>query len=188
MNVFQEQTLDIADNGRVEHLTYEGLLTFHQGEALWGASVGFRAMQAAGSSLSTERLWDRARILIVSAHPGPGVRDAIEYVTHCVSRNRFRLLDPTQPAGCHANMEFRWWVSDSSQCVEIELRHGFVPSIFFDLVDRLGSAREQPEDAIQLEALKAQLTTQLWREPLKKLFHMTPAVSPIPREMDQCTS
>ena len=92
MNVFQEQTLDIADNGRVEHLTYEGLLTFHQGEALWGASVGFRAMQAAGSSLSTERLWDRARILIVSAHPGPGVRDAIEYVTHCVSRNRFRLL------------------------------------------------------------------------------------------------
>ena len=188
MYAFKDQTLDIADNGHVEHLTYAGLLSFHQVGAIWGATVGYRAMQVAALALSTERLWDRTLLSVTSAHPGPGVRDAIEYVTRCVSQNRFHLLDPIQPAKCNASMEYRWWISHSTQNIEIELRHGFVPSQFFDLVERMGTAREHWDDEIQLESLKTTLTKKIWQEPLQKLFCTTSNAVPLPQEIDQCTN
>jgi hypothetical protein len=81
MNPMICETLDILDDGRFLRLTYQELLTFHHDNAVWGATVGYRAMQAAGGALSHETLWDRKFLSIVSAHPGPGVRDAIEFVT-----------------------------------------------------------------------------------------------------------
>lgn len=188
MRTFTEHTVDIADNGHVEHLTYRGLLSFQQGEAIWGASVGFRAMQTAGLVLSRTRLWDREFLSVMSAHPGSGVLGAIEYVTHCASRNRFHLLDPTQSTGCHGNMEFRWWVSDSSQCVEIELCHGFVPQQFFEFVDRVGSSKEKADDKSKLEELKQELTTKVLMGPLEEIFYSTDVLNPIPREANQCTN
>ena len=147
----------IAENDQVQHLTYEGLLAFHQGEAIWGASVGFRAMQTAGLALSTNRLRDRKDLSVVSAHPGPGVRDAIEYVTRCVSRDRFRLFGSNQSSGCQAKMEFRWWVSDSSKTVEIGLCPGLVPSNFFDLLERVGSPQELSNDETLLETSQSRI-------------------------------
>jgi len=188
MMAINEHTVDVANNGYVEHLTYSGLVSFQQGESIWGVSVGFRAMQAAGLVLSTTCLWDRQFLSVMSAHPGPGVRGAIEYVTHCTSRNRFHLLDPTQPTGCHGNMEFRWWVSDSSHCVEIELCRGFVPSQFFEWLDRVGSPQENADDESHLNKLKRKLTTKILWEPLEELFHVTPVIDPIPREANQCMS
>ena len=81
MKSFSGNSLEILENGNLERLNYHDLLLFHGGKAIWGASVGFRAMQAAGYGLSSKRLWDRNFLSIVSDHPGPGVRDAIEYVT-----------------------------------------------------------------------------------------------------------
>ncbi len=188
MMAFKEHTLDIADHGRVEHLTYKGLLSFHQGEAIWGASVGFRAMQAAGLALSHEKLWDRNALSIVSAHPGPGVRDAIEFITRCVSRNRFRLLDPQQPLQCNQNMQFRWWATQNDNTVDVQLRKGFVPSHFFELVERVGSDQEKPADSQSLQTLKAELTERLWLEPLRILFYVTNSTKSTAQDMPQCTN
>lgn len=185
---FKEQALDIADNGHVEHLTYEGLLSFHQGGAIWGASVGFRAMQAAGLALSREKLWDRNLLAIVSAHPGPGVRDAIEFVTQCVSRNRFQLLDPQQPLQCNQNMKFRWWVTQNDKTIDVQLRKRFVPPQFFALVERVGSKHEKPADSQSLHTLKADLTERLWHEPLHTLFQVTNSAKPMAQDMPQCTN
>lgn len=44
--------LNILDGGRLERLDYDGLLRFHQGHAMWGATVAFRALQRAGRYLS----------------------------------------------------------------------------------------------------------------------------------------
>ena len=188
MTDFDIHSLNIADSGHTVYLTYEGLLSFHQGEAVWGASVGFRAMQAAELALSTDGQWDRKDLSVVSAHPGPGVRDAMEYVTQCVSRDRFHLQDPTRESGCHAKMEFRWWVSGLSQTIEIELRSGFVPQMFFELLDRIGTDREHPDDETQLQDLKTELTAQIWSESLDDLFRVAPGVAPISKEMNPCTN
>lgn len=173
MKLLNSEILEILEDGQLQRLTYGGLLAFHRGNAVWGASVGYRAMQAAGWALSHEQLWDRKDLFVVSAHPGPGVRDAIEFVTRCVSRKRFQLLDPRQPAVCNQHMQFRWWVTHHDRTVDVELKKGFVSAHFFELLERVGSDRETPSDSLNLEKLKAVLTERLWHEPLITLFEVT---------------
>ncbi|MGB5054919.1 MAG: hypothetical protein WBO24_11045 [Nitrospirales bacterium] len=173
MKLLTSEILEILEDGQLKRLTYTGLLAFHGGNAVWGASVGYRAMQAAGWALSYEQLWDRKYLFVASAHPGPGVRDAIEFVTRCVSRKRFQLLDPHQPAVCNQHMQFRWWVAHHDRTVDVELKKGFVPAQFFELLERVGSDRETPSDSLNLEKLKADLTERLWDEPLTALFDVT---------------
>jgi hypothetical protein len=182
------ETLDILEDGRFLRLTYQELLAFHHGNAMWGASVVYRAMQAAGEALSHETLWDRKFLSIVSAHPGPGVCDAIEFVTRCVSRKRFQLFDPQQPVTCNQHMEFRWWVTQHDQTVDVELRKGFVPAQFFELVGRVGSEHEKPDDSLTLEGLKADLTDRLWHEPLDTLFKVTASTKSPTQDSLACTN
>jgi hypothetical protein len=180
--------LEILDDGQVQHLTYDNLLAFHHGHAVWGLSVGYRAMQAAGQTLSHETLWDRKFLFIVSAHPGPGVRDAIEFVTRCVSRKQFQLLNPQQPVACHQHMEFRWWVTQHDHTVDVQLRNGFVPTQFFEIVERVGSEQENPGDSLTLEELKADLTERLWHEPLHTPFQVTAGTNSPARGRPACTN
>jgi hypothetical protein len=188
MKSFSGETIEIGENGQVNHLTYQGLLVFHGGEAVWGASVGFRAMQAAGYALSTKQLWDRNLLSIVSAHPGPGVRDAIEYVTRCVSRNRFHLLNPDEPAGCHQDMQFRWWIIQDKRTVEVQLREGFVPPQFFELLGRVDTEKEQLGDFQSLRHLKTNLTKRLWEESFSTLYRVNQKAIPSPWGTVQCMS
>ncbi|MCH8163413.1 MAG: hypothetical protein IIA99_04895, partial [Proteobacteria bacterium] len=74
MGVINGQTIKIADHGEIQVLSYAGLLDYHKGDAIWGLSVAFRALQLAASLFSRESLWDRKDLFIVSNHPGPGVR------------------------------------------------------------------------------------------------------------------
>lgn len=162
MDVAIGQRLAIADRGKVRHLTYAGLLDFHKGDSWWGLSVGFRALQLAGKVLSKERLWDREQLRVKSGHPGPGVRDAIEYVTHCVSRKRFFLAIPKHAMRCSRDMRFEWWVSDARETVKVRLRRGFVPDAFYDLLDRLNTPQECPEDRQHFDDYKRELSNRLW--------------------------
>ncbi|GJL67153.1 MAG: hypothetical protein NPIRA05_21240 [Nitrospirales bacterium] len=180
MKLLTSEIIEILEDGEIQRLTYAGLLAFHRGNAVWGASVGYRAMQAAGWALSQESIWDRKFLFVVSAHPGPGVRDAIEFVTRCVKRNRFQLLDPQQPVACNQRIQFRWWVTQHDRTVDVTLRKGFVPEQFFDLVERVGSDHKKPADSLTLEKLKAELTERLWHEPFTTLFEVNAvAKSPI---------
>lgn len=171
MSAEQWRTLDILDDGRLERLDYDGLLRFHKGGAIWGASVAFRALQRAKQCLSEPMLWDRRSLMVTSAHPGPGVRDAVEYVTRCVSRGRYRLTQPTLEGQCHKDMQFVWWIDDGLRTVSVTLRDDFVPGEFLALVDRIETPMEQPGDQERLGRLKAELTEKLWGKSLDELFH-----------------
>ncbi len=67
-------------------------------------------------------------------------------------------------------MQFRWAVGDGLRLAEVELRDGFVPEIFYELLDRLGTAGERSGDAALLAELKQRLAAEIWREPLARLF------------------
>ncbi|HNP27598.1 MAG TPA: hypothetical protein PKK23_01045 [Nitrospirales bacterium] len=188
MKLLTSEILEILEDGQLQRLTYAGLPTFHRGNAVWEACVGYRAMQATGWALSHEQLWDRKGLFVVSAHPGPGVRDAIEFVTRCVSRKRFQLLDPHQPAVCNQHMQFRWWVTHYDRTVDVEFKNGFVPAQFFDLLERVGPDRETPSDSLNLEKLKADLTERLWDEPLTALFDLTPSGKSTVLDRFACTN
>lgn len=166
-------SLVILDGGRLERLDYDGLLRFHQGGAIWGVTVAFRALQRAAPYLSEPNLWDRRSLSVTSAHPGPGVRAAFEYVTNCVSRGRYHLTDPYLEGQCHGDMKFAWLIDDGVRTVSVKLQEGVVPAEFFVLVDRIDTTTERPGDEEQLRQLKAALTTLVLRESLDELFHVT---------------
>lgn len=177
----EDTSLRIIERGAVETVDLDGLERYHEGDAWWGLSVGFRAMQLTGALLSETKLWDRENLYVVSGHPGPGVRDAIEYVTRCVSRKRFRLLDETlRDTGCSPGLRYEWWVSNGRVTASIRLRDGFVPREFFDILERLDADREQSTDRERLDALKRELCERIWRERLTSVFES----DRLPRPLD----
>ncbi|MEO8324321.1 MAG: hypothetical protein ABI618_00615 [Nitrospirota bacterium] len=127
-------------------------------------------------------------LFLVSAHPGPGVRNAIEFVTRCMKRNRFQLLDPPQPVACNQHIQFRWWGTQHDRTVDVALRKGFVPTQFFELVERVGSDHKKPADSLTLEKLKADLTERLWHKPLTALFEVNAGAKPTTSDRLACTN
>lgn len=161
----------VKDKGEVKELTYNGAMTRHIGSLWWGTAVGYRAMQAAAQALSSDGLWSRDDLYVVGAHPGPGVRDAIDYVTDVVGRDRYKvLLDDKCGMKCNSAMKFEWWVSDGSRTALVRLREDFVPRAFYELSDRLGTDEETEEDSRQFEISKVTLSTRIWSSPLERNF------------------
>lgn len=175
----------IRDNGDVLTLEYTGALTEHKSSLWWGTAVGFRAMQAAASGLSRESLWSRDNLYIVSGHPGPGVLDAIDYVTRCVQRDRCAVVhDPDCQMKCNSNMKFEWWISDGERTAVVKLREDFVPIEFYELSDRLFTADEREDDRRLFDIFKVNLSTRIWNAPLEESFSVELLPEPMtPGEM-----
>lgn len=166
----ESKEISIADNGKILNLSYDGLLTYHGEGAVFGAAVGFRALQAASKALSQREIWDRKDLKVISEHPGPGVRDAIEYVTRCVTRGGFELQ--ADESACHSKMKFVWQVSDDQLSVSVRLNDGFLPRRFFELLDRIVNDQEVPEDRREFDDLKLFMSRSLWEKPLEELFEI----------------
>ncbi|MDT0636289.1 hypothetical protein [Spectribacter hydrogenoxidans] len=163
------QSLQIAEAGERLTLRYGEALEYHRGDSWFGVAVGFRMLQAAGAALSRQRLWDRKRLFIVSGHPGDGVRDAVEYVTACASRGRYRV-EGAPVGGCNPSMRFSWEVGDGAAVAALRLRGDFVPDELYALLERRGTAQERDGDHERFAALKRRLVDAIWDEPLAGLF------------------
>ena len=81
--------IHIRDHGRALLLDYEDFLDYHAGHARAGAAIAWRAMEQAAILLSEDEIWDRDELTVSARHAGPGVRDALEYVTRCFTRGAF---------------------------------------------------------------------------------------------------
>ncbi len=161
----------IKDRGEVKEIDYSAAISKHIGSLWWGTAVGYRAMQAAAEALSKDGLWSRDDLYIVGAHPGPGVRDAIDYVTGVVGRDRYKVIaDADCGMKCNSSMKFEWWVSDRRRTAFVKLREDFVPRAFYELSDRLGTAAETKADGQLFEIFKVTLSTRIWAAPLSRNF------------------
>lgn len=168
---FDGASIQIAQEGAVLSLDYSGARNSHGGDSWWGVAVAYRAMQVAADMLSTAELWDRDELSVVSGHPGPGVRDAIDYVTRCVARNRYSLFEEmTGATNCRRGMTYEWWLCNGKMAVAVSLQVDFIPAQFYDLLDRMGSDQEQSHDRDQFGVLKADLEARIWQEPLAVNF------------------
>lgn len=171
----------IRSGDEVLTLDYHGATTRKTSTSLWwGTAVGYRAMQTAALALSTDGLWSRERLYVVSAHPGPGVRDAIDYVCDVVDRDRFLCVQESDCGkGCNSSMKYEWWVSDGEKTAAIKLRSGFVPRAFYDLCDRLGTPETTKEEWAAIEVFKVNLSAQVWNAPLMESFRVTVMPRPL---------
>jgi len=168
-------TIRIKDQGEVLELDYDGAVCQHPGSLWWGTAVGFRAMQVAAQALSQDDLWDREKLYIVSGHPGPGVKDTIDYITGAASRDRYNVV-VAEGCGmqCNSKMKYEWWVSDGEKTANINLRPDFVPREFYELTDRLEvneTVKEiTKEDIKAFRIFKVNLSTRIWNFPLEESF------------------
>ncbi len=178
----------IAEGDSVLTLDYDGAVSAHAGTLWWGAAVGYRAMQAAALALSDDGLWCREDLYLVSGHPGPGVLDALDYVTGCRRRERLKVLENPRCSGmCNAEMKFEWWVCDGSRTAAVKLRDDFVPPSFYQLTERL-FGQVSDEDKRLFELFKVTLSARIWNGALSDNFSVTmeEAVAPgdIPKTTD----
>lgn len=163
----------ICERGEVLELGYDGAMFQHPGSLWWGTAVGFRAMQAAAEALSRDRLWSRDDLYVVTGHPGPGVRDAIDYVTDVVGRGRYHCVVAQDcDMKCNSKMKFEWWVSDQQRTAAIKLRPGFVPVEFYALSDRLGTPETTKDDIKAFRIFKVNLSARIWNAPLDDCFRV----------------
>ena len=161
----------INDDGRLVVLDYESFLAYHGGGAFTGAAIGFRAMDCAGTALSRGELWDRKELSVTTPHSGPGVRDAIEFVTRCVTRGRFRVdegIERTSP--CASHRAFQFTVSDGRQQVQIALRSAVLAEEFFDAVRRSTESQGSDQLRDELAALKKAAAAKVIAVPMAELF------------------
>ena len=164
-------TIRIKDKGEVLELDYDGAICQHPGSLWWGTAVGFRAMQVAAQALSKDELWSRDNLYIVTGHPGPGVKDTINYVTGTASRDRYKtILAEGCEMKCNSKMKYEWWVSDGVKTVNINLRPDFVPREFYELSDRLETNETTKEDIKSFRIFKVNLSTRIWNAPLEENF------------------
>ena len=163
----------IEQNGEVLELEYDGALCQHPGSLWWGTAVGFRAMQAAAQALSRDELWSRDDLYIVSGHPGPGVKDAIDYVTDVVVRDRYHAV-VAKGCGmkCNSQMKYEWWVADGKNTARVRLRSDFVPVEFYSLSDRLDTEQTTKDDIKAFRIFKVNLSTRIWNAPLEQSFEV----------------
>lgn len=137
--------IHIRDHERALLLDYEQFLEYHAGHALAGAAVAWRAMERAAMLLSEDQIWDRGELSVSARHAGPGVRDALEYVTRCFTRERFDAESAPDGAGpCGSCADFQFVVNDGRRVVRLRLREGVIPESFFIAVRR---CRDEPDSA-----------------------------------------
>lgn len=167
--------LIVRDQGRQYTLEYRGLLAFCGGNALAGATIGFRVMQAAAFELGAQdKGLEREYIHVTSGHPGPGYRDAFEYGLRCVSRDRFKL-DQSLREGRHSPFHayaFQFIViqSDLEKEVTITLRENILPVRFFEVLRELKEQQNNPDLSQELDNLKQSIAQTALVTSLDRLF------------------
>ena len=163
----------IKDHVGVLVLDYASFLVYHGGGAVAGAAIGFRAMECAGIALSGTALWDRKDLTVTTRHSGPGVRDAIEYVTRAVTRDRYQVDEQHERNNpCLSAASFYFLVGDGRSQVEIALRAGLVKPAFFTAVRRYRDSGEGDREREELEVLKEAVAAHVLAKPLAELFRV----------------
>lgn len=105
------------------------------------------------------------------AHPGPGVWDAINYVTGMVDRGHHHIASENDRGmKCNSTMKFEWWVSDGEKTAVVKLREDFAPLEFYLLSDRLGTPEQTEADTMMFEISKVTPSIHIWAHPLERNF------------------
>ncbi|WP_245325209.1 hypothetical protein [Bradyrhizobium sp. CCH5-F6] len=144
---------------------------YHGQSALAMAAIVFQAQRAAFAVLSPGKIPARRDISIVSGHPGPGVRDAFEFVTRAVTRGAYsvdRTLSEARLVPGH-DISYSFRITLGERTVEMALRPGVLPERFFELVFAKDRTTAQERE---LSALKRSIAEDVLAKDPGALFTM----------------
>jgi len=166
--------LALSEADQVLRYRFEDLLLYHGPAAPGGVAHAFKVLERALPLLAENGTPPpRRELLIETAFPGPGARDAFEMATRCVSEGRYQvdIAHPDagdalpSPRGCYF---FR--VRCGTRRVDCRIRPGLVHQAFLDLSRK---ADRSAEEESHLTTLKWEMTERLLAHPAEAVYDAT---------------
>lgn len=157
-----EPTVRIMGEEEVIAVTWPAVAAYHGQGALAMLALTFQALN--GMMALLPAIPRREDITILSGHPGPGVRDAFEFVTRAVTRGAYtvdRRL-PEARFNPHGDMSYSFRLTAGSRTVAAVLREGVLPPRFFALF--------KGGDPAELSALKRRIADEALAAPPDRAF------------------
>jgi hypothetical protein len=172
LHISNEPTLTILGEEEAIGIHFPALAAYHGQSALAMLAITFQGLRASLSRLSSESLLSRSEISVVSGHPGPGVRDAFEFVTRASTRGSY-VVDRSLPKSRlnpKANVSYSFRVTARGRTVEAALHSGVLPQRFFDLFDLVAADSSY---VAELSELKRTIASSALEASPESLFDIT---------------
>jgi hypothetical protein len=151
--------LEVLDQGTPIRISFQEMLKYHGPAYPGGVAHALKVMQRAFPLLDPELPPERREIVIETAFPGPGARDAFEMVTRAVTGDRY-VVDPalerTERGTTLERYIFRLRYRDRT--VTVVIREGYVTDEFIALSRKPGRSDEEEE---HLAVLKQEMADPL---------------------------
>ncbi|CAM3759898.1 hypothetical protein [Kerstersia gyiorum] len=162
-------TVQVQGEEGVINIPFDAVAAYHGHGALAMLAVTYMGMHGALARLPGD-LPRRNELSVLSGHPGPGVRDAFEFITRAATRGCYQV-DTALPWARYSqdgSRSYSFVLTCREQSVRAVLRAGVLPPAFFQLL----SSRRQ-EDAEPFRLLRRQLAHQMLDAEPEALFDYT---------------
>lgn len=118
-------------NGQLT-IHYERLREYHQDTNYAMLAITFKGIQGIFELFKDTPC--RKDLKVVSAHPGTGVKDALEFVTRAVTNDKYELNCslPYANYNPHKQMGYYFEISNGNKTVTATLKEGVLCNDFFD--------------------------------------------------------
>ncbi|MEN4922769.1 hypothetical protein ABE485_29135 [Achromobacter spanius] len=118
-------------------ICFDAVQAYHGHGALAMLALTFQGLRGALPRLEEQGApVPRKELSVISGHPGPGVRDAFEFVTRAVTRGCYTvdLALPEARYSRGADKSYSFHLRRGGRSVQGVLRPGVLPPAFFDLL------------------------------------------------------
>lgn len=167
------RTIKIYDRNDLIEISFDDIKKYHGYGAYMALGVGFRVVEAAFEALYGDEIPNRKDISILSGHGGPGFRDVFEFVTRVKTRDAYTIdvnypkaqYDPYRPTSYTYV-----FTKTNGESVEVSLKEGFLPPIFFEYLRKGRENSFTPEEYADCEALKQELGNRAYEMPIEDLL------------------
>ncbi len=152
-------------------INYDCLRQYHQDTNYAMLAITFKGLQGA-MKIFPKGIPKRKKIKILSAHPGTGVRDALEFITRAVTNNQF-TLDCTLPYANynpHKQMGYYFEISDGNNSVKLTLKEGILMPEFFEFFAKLQNNTATKKEISKFTDLKQSIEKKVLKKSPDKIF------------------
>ena len=166
------RTIKIYDRNDLIEISFDDIKKYHGYGAYMALGVGFRIVEAAFNELYGEEIPNRKDISILSGHGGPGFRDVFEFVTRAKTRGKYTVdvnYPKAQYVPNHATSYAYVFTISNGESVDVSLKEGFLPPIFFEYLTK---ASLTEEEFAHCEVLKKELGNRAYEMPIEDLLEV----------------
>lgn len=169
-SLMKSATIQVMGEEEPIKIGFDSVVAYHGQAALAMLAITFQGLRATLSRLSPSEVPARSGITVVSGHPGPGVRDAFEFVTRAVTRNAYTVDRSMREARLNpkADMSYSFRITLDRRTVGAALRPDVLPARFFEL-NSMGTERSAT-DLSEFSALKRQIASEVLVAAPESLF------------------